>query len=143
MMDLSLSMTSTVVSLFHSVARALFTPEPKISPRTVSHNAMAILGGLGIHAAYVYSTEKQEKIYVMDVYQRVHHGSTVFAVVDGEGRHFTVNNSLWFWKWDSIEDWHRIQRGYPLTVRYYGWRIPAVGLFPTIVRSIHETSTKM
>jgi hypothetical protein len=32
-----------------------------------------------------------------------------------------------------VEDWHRIQRGYPLTVKRYGWRVPALGWFPNIV----------
>ena len=94
-----------------------------------------------VHGAYVFSTKKQEKIYVLDTYQRVHGGSTYFMVVDGEGRHFHVGNSVWFWRWDAIEDWHRIQRGYPLTIRRYGWRVPALGLFPTIVGT-HEKETR-
>ena len=102
-------------------------------PRTTSLRALAVVGGAGIHGAYVYSTKKQETIYVLDTYQRVHCGSTFFMVVDGEGRHFNVGNSLWFWRWNAVEDWYRIQRGYPLTIKRYGWRIPPLGLFPTIV----------
>ena len=127
-------MSSTLLSLIHGVIRALLVPPEKaLPPSLVSGRALLILGGTGIHGAYVFSTKKQEKIYVHDTYQMVQHGSTSFMVVDGEGRHFNVGNSLWFWRWDAVEDWHRIQRGYPLQIKRYGWRIPALGWFPTIV----------
>ena len=126
-------MSSTLLTLLHSIVRSLFSPDIKTSPSTVSLRALAVVGGTGVHGAYVYSTKKQENIYVLDTYQRVHHGYTSFMLIDGEGRHFNMANSAWFWKWNSIEDWHRIQRGYPLTVQYYGWRVPALGWFPNIV----------
>ena len=132
-LPISSYMSSTLYTLFHSVVRALFAPDRDLPLTTVSLRALAVVGGAGIHGAYVYSTKKQEKIYVLDTYQRVHCGSTFFMVVDGEGRHFNVGNSPWFWRWDAVEDWHRIQRGYPLTIKRYGWRIPPLGLFPTIV----------
>ena len=127
-------MSSTLLTLIHGIVRALLVPPEKALPLPlVSGRALLILGGTGIHGAYVFSTKKQENIYVLDTYQRVHHGYTSFMVIDGEGRHFNMANSAWFWKWNSIEDWHRIQRGYPLTVQYYGWRVPALGWFPNIV----------
>ena len=133
-------MSSTLYTLLLSVLRGLTVPDRDL-PRTTSLRALAVVGGAGIHGAYVYSTKKQETIYVLDTYQRVHCGSTFFMVVDGEGRHFNVGNSMWFWRWDAVEDWHRIQRGYPLTIKRYGWRIPPLGLFPTIVKT-HEKETK-
>jgi hypothetical protein len=126
-------MSSTLLTLIHGIVRALLAPEKALPLPLVSGRALLILGGTGIHGAYVFSTKKQENIYVLDTYQRVHHGYTSFMVIDGEGRHFNMANSAWFWKWNSIEDWHRIQRGYPLTVQYYGWRVPALGWFPNIV----------
>ena len=134
-------MSSTIFTLFHSVVRALLAPERDLPLPLVSLRALAVVGGAGIHGAYVFSTKKEEKIYVLDTYQRVYCGSTFFMVVDGEGRHFNMGNSLWFWRWDAVEDWHRIQRGYPLTIKRYGWRIPPLGLFPTIVKT-HEKETK-
>ena len=133
-------MSSTLYTLLLSVLRGLTVPDRDL-PRTASFRGLAIVGGTGIHAAYTYFTKKEEKIYVLDTYQRVYCGSTFFMVVDGEGRHFNVGNSLWFWRWDAVEDWHRIQRGYPLTIKRYGWRIPPLGLFPTIVGT-HEKETK-
>ena len=126
-------MSSTLLTLIHGIIRALLAPERALPLSLVYGRALAVVSGAGIHGAYVFSTKKQEKIYVMDTYQRVHCGSTFFMVVDGEGRHFHVGNSLWFWRWNAVEDWHRIQRGYPLTVQYYGWRVPALGWFPNIV----------
>ena len=140
-MEMGSYMSSTLLSLFHGVIRVLcVTPEKALPLPFVSGRALLILGGTGIHGTYVFSTKKEEKIYMLDTYQRVYCGSTFFMLVDGEGRHFHVGNSLWFWRWNAVEDWHRIQWGYPLTVKRYGWRIPALGLFPTIVKT-HEKET--
>jgi hypothetical protein len=97
----------------------------------------ANLGGLtlltGIHAAYALSTEKTEEIQISRTYKMTRHGFTEFMVVDKKGRHFNVNNSLWYWKWDSVEEWERVKKDDSLSIQYYGWRKPVFGLFPNIV----------
>jgi hypothetical protein len=64
-------------------------------------------------------------------------GYTDFMIIDNKGRHFNVNNSLWYWKWNSIEDWHNIDEKSEekLLIKYYGWRVPLLGLFPNIMLS--------
>ena len=86
------------------------------------------------HGIYAYSTEEKDAIIVIKKYKMNRGGYTDFMVVDDKGRHFNVNNSLWYWKWDSIEDWHRIEEKSEekLLIRYYGWRMPVLGLFPNI-----------
>ena len=56
-------------------------------------------------------------------------------IVDDKGRHFNINNSFWYWKWDAIEEWNNIQEQKETTlfVSYYGYRIPFLGLFPNLV----------
>ena len=56
-------------------------------------------------------------------------------VIDDKGRHFNVNNSFWYWKWDAIEDWSNINviNNNKIRVSYYGYRIPILGIFPNIV----------
>ncbi len=89
------------------------------------------------HGIYAYSTEEKDAITVIKKYKMNRGGYTDFMVVDDKGRHFNVNNSLWYWKWDSIEDWHNIEEKSEekLLIRYYGWRMPALGLFPNIIVS--------
>ena len=55
-------------------------------------------------------------------------------IIDQNGKHYNVNNSFWFWKWNSNEDWHKIQNT-EINIKYYGWRIPLFGVFPNIVMS--------
>jgi len=57
-------------------------------------------------------------------------------VIDDNNKHYNVNNSLWYWKWDSIEDWNSIELNETnkLSVKYYGLRIPFLGFFPNIVK---------
>ena len=86
------------------------------------------------HALYAYGTNTTEDITVIDKYTTVIHGSTQFMIIDDMGRHFNVNNSTWYWKWDSIEDWAKIKKGNHLTAKYYGIRLPLLGLFPNIVK---------
>jgi hypothetical protein len=47
-----------------------------------------------------------------------------------------VNNSIWYWKWDSIEDWNKMLEGEKYGVGVYGVRIPVLGIFPNIVKNI-------
>jgi hypothetical protein len=92
-------------------------------------------GFAGLHGAYVFSTSESEEIKVVKKYTMDRNGFTNFMVVDDKNRHFNVNNSLWYWKWDSIEDWNKVEENNNLHVKYYGWRIPMFGLFPNIVKS--------
>jgi hypothetical protein len=89
------------------------------------------------HGIYAYSTEEKDAIVVTKKYKMNRNGFTEFMIIDDKGRHFNVNNSLWYWKWDSIEDWHRIQEKSEekLLIRYYGWRMPLLGIFPNITVS--------
>ena len=79
-------------------------------------------------------------IKVNKKYKIVIYGTTQFMIIDEKGRHFNVNNSLWYWKWDSIEDWGKINNGDNLKVKYYGIRSPFIGLFPNIVMNSNNIS---
>ena len=57
-------------------------------------------------------------------------------VIDEQNNHYNVNNSLWYLKWNSIEDWHNINKDEEIIIKYYGWRFPPFGIFPNIVRYI-------
>lgn len=87
------------------------------------------------HGIYAYSTEETEAIIVAKKYKMDRNGFTEFMIIDDKGRHFNVNNSLWYWKWNSIEDWHKIEKNKLMFIRYYGWRIPTFGLFPNVILS--------
>jgi hypothetical protein len=126
-------MTSTFLKLCNQAFKVVFSAEIKIHPHTLYNNLRISLFGLGLHGIYAYGTETTAMIQMVDKYTMVNHGTTSFMVVDGDGRHFNVNNSLWFWKWDSIEDWHNLKLHEPLLVRYYGVRYPLLGFFPNIV----------
>uniref|UniRef100_A0A6C0KTU6 Uncharacterized protein n=1 Tax=viral metagenome TaxID=1070528 RepID=A0A6C0KTU6_9ZZZZ len=100
--------------------------------RSLTTTLLGLLGGG--HALYAYGTNTTENIIVENKYKMVLHGSTQFMIIDDMGRHFNVNNSIWYWKWNSIEDWAKIQKGECLLVKYYGIRSPLLGLFPNIVK---------
>ena len=64
-------------------------------------------------------------------------------IVDDQGRHFNVNNSFWYWKWNAIEDWTNIKLDTTLVVRYYGYRIPFLGMFPNVVEVSANSENKL
>jgi hypothetical protein len=90
----------------------------------------------GIHGVYVASTNNNETIVVSKKYKMSQFGNTEFMIIDKEGRHFNVNNSFWYFKWNSIEDWHKIEEKKEYSVKYYGIRVPCLGVFPNIVKSV-------
>ena len=76
--------------------------------------SIKILTGFGClatigHCTYTFKTTNNKIIDVVDKYQFTRNGFTDFMIIDKNGDHYNVNNSLWYWKWDSIEDWHKIQ----------------------------------
>lgn len=90
------------------------------------------------HLAYVISTEKTESIVVSSKYKYVQNGFTNFMIIDDKNNHYNVNNSYWFWKWDSIEDWYNLKIGDKINAQYYGIRIPFLGCFPNIVDTNYD-----
>lgn len=94
--------------------------------------ALIIVIGAFAHGAYALGTSKSDKSKIVKKYKMVRNGFTEFMVVDEQGNHYNVNNSFWYWKWDSIEDWTNIKEGDVLYFKRYGWRVPVLGLFPNI-----------
>ena len=88
---------------------------------------------LAPHLGYVLSTQKEDNITISNKYKYVSNGFTNFMIVDTNGKHYNVNNSLWFWKWDSIEDWYKLKVGENIYAKCYGLRIPFLGCFPNII----------
>jgi hypothetical protein len=94
------------------------------------------------HGAFALATNKTEEINIIKKYKYTANGFTSFMIVDSNGRHFNVNNSFWYWKWDSIEDWTNINTNSKILVNYYGYRIPFLGMFPNVVGFSDNLNTK-
>jgi len=90
----------------------------------------ALIGG---NFCYAISTKKEADIIVYKKYQFDRNGFTEFMIIDDRGNHYNINNSFWYWKWNSIEDWHKLKTYNTIHIRYYGIRLPLLGLFPNIV----------
>ena len=84
---------------------------------------------------YAYSTQKQQTITVIKKYTFCRNGFTEFMIIDTNNKHYNVNNSWWYWKWNSLEDWSKIEPNDTVHIKYYGWRIPFLGLFPNVFYS--------
>jgi len=95
--------------------------------------------GTVCHLGYTLGTKCDKDIVVARKYQYDVYGFTNFMVVDTTGNHYNVNNSFWFMKWNSIEEWSNIEPNDSLTVGLYGWRIPSLGTFPNIVSTKKNT----
>ena len=103
---------------------------------------------LGGNACYAYGTYQTKVICIHKKYQFTRNGFTQFMIVDNNGNHYNVNNSVFYWKWDSIEDWNKMetsaekekekekeQNNKKVDIKYYGWRVPLLGMFPNIIMS--------
>ena len=121
-------MSKSFFNNFINYARLAFSL--KLSPFYIySANVLLTYG----HGCFTFATTEQEDLFITKKYKFVKNGFTNFMVVDSKGRHFNVNNSFWYWKWDSIEDWTNIKPLEKRRVCYYGYRIPFLGMFPNII----------
>ena len=98
--------------------------------------------GLPLHCSYSYFTQKNKYIEVFEKYTFDSNGFTNFMIVDTKNNHYKVGNNLWFWKWDSIEDWTIIKKGYALPISYYGFRVPFLGIFPNVIDINYSNTNK-
>ena len=58
---------------------------------------------------YAILTREEKEIIVKKKYKFDRSGFTEFMIIDSNDKHYNLNNSLWYWKWDSIEDWYLIK----------------------------------
>ena len=91
---------------------------------------------------YAVFTREEKEIIVKKKYKFDRSGFTEFMIIDSNDKHYNLNNSLWYWKWDSIEDWYLIKEEQKLNTLTYGWRVPILGMFPNIVSSKHNKNNK-
>jgi len=102
-------------------------------PKGEYHTYPELLALPIVHYGYVETTTQTATITIVSKYVYTYGGYTRFMVVDSAGKHYTMENSIWFWRWNSIEDWESIPTGKPTRLQYYGWRIAPLGIFPNIV----------
>lgn len=96
-----------------------------------AHSFLFICGSF-IHLSYALGTSYFKYSKIKKKYKMVRNGFTDFMIITNDEKHYNVNNSLWYWKWNSIEDWHKMQEGDTIYFNYYGWRIDFLGIFPNI-----------
>ncbi len=94
-----------------------------------------VVATIPINFIYCLMTVEEKTITVKEKYTYSRYGFTEFMVIDEYNNHYNMNNSAWFFKWDSMEDWINIQTNKPIAIKYYGIRSPFLGLFPNIVNS--------
>lgn len=98
-------------------------------------STIGIAGALTLgHCVYTLGTVKHTLIKINKVYKFDRNGFKEFMIVDHNGKHYKVNTSLWHWEWDSIEDWYKLGKNMDIVIKYYGWRVPLLGMFPTIIK---------
>jgi hypothetical protein len=91
---------------------------------------------------YAILTREKKEITVKKKYKFDRSGFTEFMIIDSNNKHYNLNNSLWYWKWDSIEDWYSIKEEEKLNTLIYGLRVPILGMFPNIVSSKYNKNDK-
>jgi len=125
-------MSSNLLSIIKELLKSLNTKSVDLSKVDISLNTNIVVSCLITHSLYAYGTSTMEDVTIAAKYKIVNGGSTRFMIHDEKGRHYNVNNSFWYWKWDSVEDWSKMNKGDSVKVKYYGIRSPLLGLFPNI-----------
>lgn len=110
----------------------MFFKIPKNTPFEIGMPVFIFL--LAGHFCYAIGTKEEKDIIVTKKYKFDRNGFTEFMIIDINDKHYNISNSLWYWKWDSIEDWSSIKLHSTLKTKLYGWRVPIFGMFPNIVR---------
>jgi len=92
--------------------------------------------------SYVLGSSKKEDVIIAKKYTYVKNGSTNFMVIDAKGRHFNVDNCFYYWNWNTIEDWGNLKPLDERQINYYSYRVPFLGMYPTIVEFTNKKQIK-
>ena len=90
--------------------------------------------------AYLLGTTQKADITVAKKYTYVKNGSTKYMLVDDKGQHFNVDNCFFYWNWTTIEDWADTKPLDQQRIYYYSYRVPFLGMYPTIVEFSSESN---
>ena len=108
------------------------TKYKRLDGENILINSFLFICGSFLHLSYSLGTSNFKYSKIIKKYKMVRNGFTDFMIITDDEKHYNVNNSLWYWKWNSIEDWHKMQEGDTIYFDYYGWRIDFLGIFPNI-----------
>jgi hypothetical protein len=50
------------------------------------------------------------------------------------GEQLAIPHSFWYFQFDNSEIWNGVEPGKTYDITIYGYRIPALGVFPNIIR---------
>lgn len=130
-------MSRSFVKVLKLFFKSIDNPLKKLN-KEIDEFGSFIIGGLLVgttigHGVYALGTVENKIIKINKKYQFDRNGFTEFMVIDENGKHYNVNNSIWYWKWNSLEDWHKLETNKHICVKYYGLRIPVFGMFPNII----------
>ena len=96
--------------------------------------ASSVLATFGIgHMLYAFGTRSEDEIEVSNKYQIYSSSGTHFAIDTTDNRQFLIPYSVWYLQFDVPEKWNKIQKGRKYKIVKYGYRIPALSMFPNIV----------
>ena len=130
-------MSSKIFQFVKNILKFTLLEDTRYTPLTVTEikHRVGLTGTICFgHGCYVFGTKCKNDIVIKDKYTYTSRGMTQFMIVDISGKHYNVNNSIWFNKWDSIEDWTNIEQGQTYKASIYGIRIPILGVFPNIFK---------
>ena len=128
-------MSRSFIRFLKPFVSSLYPPKGKYADLLYSVFGFIGIGTLAGHCVYALGSSENKIINFDKKYTFTRNGFTEFMIVDHNGKHYNVNNSLWYWKWNSLEDWDKLETNKKTFVKYYGWRVPIFGLFPNIILS--------
>jgi hypothetical protein len=131
-------MSRSFSRLFKIFSSKNYEPSSSLNSIYIKTVSFIYIVGLFGHGAYAFGTAETKLINVKDKYTFSRDGFTEFMIIDENNKHYNVNNSFWYWKWDSIEDWSKLEIDKQLSIKYYGWRVPVFGLFPNIIMTRND-----
>lgn len=121
-------------SIIHKFARLFVASISKGKSYVFDEFAAKLIGvGVVCHGIYAYTTKAEDEIEIQNKYLVVNHIGTHFALNTNDGKQFMIPSSVWYWQFDVPEKWNKLEVGQKYKVKTYGYRIPALGLFPNIV----------
>lgn len=104
-------------------------------------NYKRVLGIFGfyaaVHSIYSLNTENETTIRVTEKYIPPRNISAKYIIHGKDEKNtpavFEISTNMWWFQWNVDEIYSQIEPGKKYKIKYYGFRIPVLDMFPGIV----------
>lgn len=122
--------------LSHAIKLHTVFKKQEFDYKDYKHILTALGASIIVHGVYSTFTDHEDTIKVTEKYIPPRNVSAKYIIHGKNGPTpiaFEIPSNIWWWQWNVDEMYSKMEIGKTYKIKYYGFRIPCLDMFPGIV----------